>query len=208
MRRNPTIMPGCWPTACRLTTASFSRFLSNGAPTSRADVPRACGGSASCTSGNVSADHQRFRASRQVRRGRREPRSRFQRDRQGPSGNVAQKIRDRKASRTALTATRADMRVARKRRTSRSTASETRMESKTSNASFRRRDRLTLVWKRARRNPISFHPAEKSHLFSANVPPRLRRREFRELVSKRVQADGVFEFPNVRDLQCMGGGAA
>ncbi len=36
--RSPTIMPERWRTACRLTTASLSRRLSNGAPTSRANV--------------------------------------------------------------------------------------------------------------------------------------------------------------------------
>ena len=58
------------------------------------------------------------------------------------------------------------------------------------------------------RNPISFHPAKRPHLFRANVPPRLRHREFCELISKRVQADGIFEFPNVCYLQRMGRGSA
>ena len=57
------------------------------------------------------------------------------------------------------------------------------------------------------RNPISFHPAKRPHLFRANVPPRLRHREFCELISKRVQADGIFEFPNVCYFQRMGRGS-
>ena len=105
---------------------------------------------------------------------------------------------DREAPRTASTATRADARLVREG----SRRSAMRMRSKTSNASFRRCDphRMMLELRSAGRNPTSFHPAERSHLFGANVPPRLRHREFCEHISKRVQADGIFEFPNVCDL--------